>query len=209
MTALGRRRGPTQTRQAILDAARSEFARHGYDGATIRGIAAEAGVDPALVHYFFRTKEQLLTAALELPVSPAAALADVLAAGLDGAGERLVARFVEVWDVTGDRGPMMAVIRSAASEEAPRETLRQFIAEAFFTQIDEATADHGELRAGAVVAQLLGLAMARYALALEPLASADRGVVVALVGPAVQHALTGPVVPARPRGRSRARTNGR
>src|SRR5437879_10764639 len=86
----GRPAGSPPNREAILAAAREQFTERGYDGATIRGIAAAAGVDPALVHHYFGPKEDLFAAALRLPVSPRDILQDVVAGGVDGLGERLV-----------------------------------------------------------------------------------------------------------------------
>src|SRR5512140_313481 len=93
----GRRPGAPDTRAAILDAARSAFAEKGFGGTTIRGVAAEAGVDAALVHHYFGTKDDLFVAALELPVDPRQAIAPALVDGPDGAGERLLRVFLGVW----------------------------------------------------------------------------------------------------------------
>src|SRR3954463_15231680 len=94
----GRRKGSPDTRSAILAAARTSFARQGFAGTTIRGIASAAGVDAALVHHYFGTKDDLFIAALELPVDPRTAIAPALAEGPDSAGERVLRVFVGVWD---------------------------------------------------------------------------------------------------------------
>ena len=83
----GRRAGDSGTREAILDAARAQFAEYGYDGATIRGIAAVAAVDPALVHHFYGSKERLFAAAMQLPVVPSEFIAAALAGGGRSRGE--------------------------------------------------------------------------------------------------------------------------
>ena len=95
-TRTGRRPGNPDTRQAVLDAARATFAESGFDGASIRRIAGRAGVDPALVHHYFGTKDDLFMATVELPVNLPALLHRVGAAGLDGLGERLVTTILSV-----------------------------------------------------------------------------------------------------------------
>ncbi|HEV8373812.1 MAG TPA: helix-turn-helix domain-containing protein, partial [Actinomycetota bacterium] len=94
MARTGRRPGASRTRDAILEAARREFGQHGYDRATIRGVARGAGVDPALVHYFFGTKAELFAAAMELPVNPAELAQTLLAGEPERIGERLIATFL-------------------------------------------------------------------------------------------------------------------
>ena len=110
----GRRAGDSGTREAILAASRKRFAEHGYDGATIRGIAADAGVDPALVHHFFGSKERLFAAAMRLPVVPGELIAAALAAGPgpgDSLGEHLVRTVLRVWDVHEIRDILLGVLR--------------------------------------------------------------------------------------------------
>src|SRR5919206_3634104 len=92
----GRRPGPNTTRAAILDAARAAFAARGYDAVSVRAIAREAGVDPALVHRFYGSKERLFVAAMDLPVAPSDIVRGLLAEGVEDVGERLVRRFVEL-----------------------------------------------------------------------------------------------------------------
>src|SRR5256712_12672123 len=98
MPRTGRRPGPGGTREKILAAARSRFGQEGYDGTTIRGIAAGAGVDPAMVPHYFGSKEGVFLAAVEFPVDPAVFIPRLLEPGLDGLGERLVSFFLETWD---------------------------------------------------------------------------------------------------------------
>jgi AcrR family transcriptional regulator len=189
----GKRRGPRQdgveTRATILDAARSQFAAHGFEGATMRAIAREAGVDPALVSYYFDSKGELFIESLRLPVNPAVAIEAVLAEGTDELGERLVTRFLQVWDDPASGGPLVSVMRSASSQpELMREFLERQIVPRFAGAIGGPDA---ELRATAVASQMLGLAFLRYVLLVEPLASATQGEVVALIAPTVQRYVDG------------------
>jgi AcrR family transcriptional regulator len=182
------RRGPRQdggqARAAILDAARARFAEQGYEGATMRAIARDAGVDPALVSYYFGSKSGLFVASLRLPVDPAQAIESVLAEGTDDLGRRLVTRFLEVWDDPASGAPVIRVLRSAASRP---ELLREFVERQIVPRLAAALeGPDAELRASALASQMLGLAMARYVLGVEPLASADPARLAALVGPALQ-----------------------
>ncbi len=192
MTRTGRRPGGTDTREAILSAARKAFARGGFDGATVRGIAGAAGVDPALVHHFFGTKQALFVAAMEFPVDVGAILPALLAPGVDGLGERLVRLLLSVWE--SERSPFIALIRGAVSHEESAALLREFISRELLGRVAAAAeADRPELRATLIGSQLIGLAMARYIIRIEPLASADAATVVAAVAPTVQRYLTGPL----------------
>jgi AcrR family transcriptional regulator len=188
----GRRTGPSTSRDDILRAARERFAAQGYAAATIRQIAADAGVDPALVHYFFGTKDALFGAAMALPYSPADVIRPALADGLDGAGERLVRRFVTVWEDPAAQAALIALVRSAAAHAASGQALREFLEGEVRPAVAAITGrPDGDLRAVLVGSALMGLAFERYVLRLEPLASADAETVVAWVGPTVQGYLTG------------------
>lgn len=190
----GRRPGGTDTRAELLGAARVEFARHGYEGATVRRIAERAGVDPAMVNHWFGGKEALFSAALQLPVNPATVLAEVVPGDPDRLGERIVARFLVIWDASGG-GPMATVLRSIASHEDAARMLREFIGTVMVKRVAARVApDRPDLRANLVGAQLFGMGLVRYVLRLEPLASADHATVIAAVAPTVQRYLTGPLV---------------
>ena len=189
----GRRPGGADTRNALLAAARAEFAERGFDGATVRAIADRAGVDPAMVNHWFGGKEALFTAVMELPVNPAEVIAEVVPGDPDHLGERIVARFLTIWDATGG-GPLAALIRSIASHETAARLMRQFVSRVLVARVVASVApDRPELRAALVGSQLVGLGMVRYVVRLEPLASADHATVVAAVAPTVQRYLTGPL----------------
>jgi AcrR family transcriptional regulator len=189
----GRRPGGADTRAALLAAARTEFAQRGYDGATVRMIAERAGVDPAMVNHWFGGKEALFSVALELPVNPAALVAELLPGDPEQLGERIVARFLTVWDQTGG-GPLAAVMRSIASHEDAARMLREFIGTVLVGRlVTKVAPDRADLRAGLVGSQLFGMGLLRYVLKLEPLASAEHGVVIGAVAPTLQRYLTGPL----------------
>jgi AcrR family transcriptional regulator len=193
-TRSGRRPGDSGTRDAILQAARESFGTSGYAGTTIRGVARAAGVDPALVHHFFGNKEGLFTAALELPFDPAVVLPTLLAEGLDGLGERLALTFLTIWDGTPGQGPMLALLRSAVADERAAQTLRDFLTRVLLTPLAEvANPDRSELRASLLGSQMVGTAIARYVVRLEPLATTSKEELAAALGPTLDRYLTGPL----------------
>lgn len=188
----GRRPGRPDTAGQILAAARAQFAAAGYDGATVRGIAAAAGVDPALVHHFYGSKQALFAAAVRFPIDPATVLPGLLAGGVDGLGERLVRFFLATWDTAADRSPLFALIRSAASHAESAALLREFVARQVLGPVAAAVAaPDPQLRAALVGSQLIGLGFARYVIGVPPLATAPAEAVVAAVAPTVQRYLTG------------------
>ncbi|WP_246170876.1 TetR family transcriptional regulator [Pseudonocardia hierapolitana] len=189
----GRRPGGGDTRAALLDAARVVFAERGYDGATVRAIAERAGVDPAMVNHWFGGKEPLFVAALNLPVDPAAALNEVLPGDPELLAERILGRFLQLWDTTGG-AQLATLIQSIASHDAAASLLREFITRVLVIKVVATVApDRPELRATLCGTQLFGLAFVRYVLKVEPLASADHATIIAAVAPNLQRYLTGPL----------------
>lgn len=197
MARTGRRPGRQDTKEAILAAARDAFAEKGFDGASIRYIATSAGVDPALVHHYFGTKDQLFLAAMKIPIDPGKIIPQLAAGGIDGLGERLVRTFLGIWDSpVGAAG--VALLRSAVRNELAARLLREFIT----TQVMRRVLAHLDLdpaevptRASLIGSQILGLAMMRYVIKLEPLASAAPDGVAAAIGPTIQRYLTEPIKP--------------
>jgi AcrR family transcriptional regulator len=191
------RRGPGRPadggdrRTAILSAAREQFAATGYAAASVRGIARQAGVDPALVHHYFGTKEQVFVAAMQLPFQPGEMLPQVLAGDPDGLGERLVRLFLGAWDSPEFRAPMLGMLRSAMTGEQGAAMLREFVGSALIGRVAEALGPVDPLRVQAAAAQMVGVVILRHVIRLEPLASASADEVVALIAPAVQRHLLG------------------
>ena len=184
----GRRPGASDSRETILAAARARFAAHGYDRTRIRDVAADAGVDAALVHYFFKTKDGLFVAAMQLPFRPAEVIGPLVAEGVDGLGERLVRRLLTVWDE--NRPALLAIVRGAGAHPGAALALREFVLSEIVGRI-AATLDGDQLRATLVGSQIVGLIAVRYVARVEPLASLDREEVVPLVAPTLQRYLDG------------------
>ena len=180
----------------MLAAAREAFAERGFDGASIRGIATAAGVDPALVHHYFGTKDQLFLAAVQAPADPEELLPEVLAGGPEELGRNLLGMFLRVWDGPARAGGL-ALVRSAVGSEWTAKLLREFLVAKVLRRVVATLGfdpDERAARASLVASQLIGMVMVRYVLRLEPLASASPESVVAALGPTVQRYLTGEVV---------------
>jgi AcrR family transcriptional regulator len=188
----GRRPPGEDTRRAILDAARAEFAARGYEGATLRGIARAAGVDPRLVHHYFDGKDDLFTTAMEFPVPLHDVIEGLVSGGVDGLAERLLRGVLALWDTPPIRERAVALFSSVLSSGSGAETLKEFLVREVLGRI-AATIDGPDagLRASLVGSQLIGLLVARYVVRLEPLASADVDEIVRRVGPTLERYLTG------------------
>jgi AcrR family transcriptional regulator len=179
----------------VLAAARTAFAERGYDGATIRAIAMAAGVDPALVHHYFGSKEKLFLAAVQAPADPGELLPEVLASPPEELGAAVVRMVLRVWDSPA-RAAGLALLRSAVSNEWTAKMLREFLSARIIRRVvgtlDKPLAER-EARGALIASQIVGLVMARYVLRLEPLASASPSEVAAAIGPTIQRYLTGDV----------------
>lgn len=188
----GRRPGSSGTREAILDSARQMFGATGYNATSIRSVAQDAGVDPALVHHYFGTKEQLFIAAMDMPVNPAEVIAPILQGGPDGIGERLLRVFLAVWDSEPARTPMLAMIRSALQHDQAAAMVREFVETVIVARVfQDLEVEKPDWRASLVSTQIFGLVMGRYIIKVEPLASADPEDVVAAIAPTLQRYIAG------------------
>ncbi|WP_031470698.1 TetR/AcrR family transcriptional regulator [Sciscionella sediminilitoris] len=188
----GRRPASEDTRTVLIEAARAVFTEQGYAGATVRQIAARAGMDPSMINHWFGGKDALFTeAVLQLPFRPADIAASVLDGPVEELGERFVRTVLRVWDSAGG-GQMTAVLRSFASNnEAVQAFREQMLDKVFLPLAERLQVEDAAFRATLCASQMAGLALARYALALEPLASADPETVVTAIAPNLQRYLTG------------------
>ena len=192
MSPAGRRPGESGTRAAVLAAAREAFGMRGYGATSVRAVARTAGVDPSLVLHFFGSKDGLFAAAIELPVEPTEVVAGLLAGGADDLGERIVRTFLAVWDASPGQGPMLAMLRSAVSHEDAAGMLRELLLRVILRPLAVgAGGSDPDLRAALLAAQLVGLAITRYVLRLEPVTSASADELAPLLGPTLQRYLTG------------------
>jgi AcrR family transcriptional regulator len=176
----------------VLQAARTSFGDRGFDGATIRDVAAQAGVDPALVHHYFGSKQQLFLAAMEFPLDLPTMVPRLLDGPRDELGERFVRLVLELWETPAVRPLLLGVVRSATTDPVAAAMLRQLLAEGPFLALARAIDQpDAALRATLAGSQLIGLALARYVVAVEPLASAPPEVLVRALAPTLQRYFTG------------------
>lgn len=189
---LGRRPRGANTRAEILAAARRQFARRGYREVTLRAVAREAGVDVALVSHYFESKEGLFGATLELPLRSADVLERLREGDPAEAGERVLGLFLELWERPSSQDQLLAMLRSALTNQPAGERFRAFLQEAVVGPAASVIGgNEAELRATLVGSLLEGLAVARYLLKLEPLASAEPSQLTRLVAPALRAYLAG------------------
>ena len=192
MPRTGRRPGPSSTRAEITTAAARRFAVAGYDATSLRQVAADASVDPALVRRFFGDKEQLFTAVASALIDPERAVAAVAGGPPEAAGERLLRYFLSLLGDVSRPGPLLGVIRSAVTSEHAAGLLRRLLAEQVLREIAVSfPSGRPEFGAALAASQLVGLAVARYAVRLPPLTAADTEELVSAIAPVLQYYLTG------------------
>ena len=189
----GRRPGPTTTREAIAEAARRQFAELGYDRTTLRGIAGEAGVDVALVARFYGSKEALFREVMALPPAVAEAMAALADGPTETVGRRLAEVIVGMLENPRSRSVVIGRIRSASSHPEAAALVRETVTRDIGRLVAAVTDDEPETRAVLVGSQIVGLALARYVVRVEPLASLPAADVIDYVAPVFQHYLVGPL----------------
>jgi len=192
--AKGRRPGPSDARATILEVARRRFGDLGFAAATIRAIARDAGVDPALVLHYYGSKADLFAAAmrLPLPLAQSGELADLARRDPERLGEAVLRTVFAVWEDEAGLAAWLGLIRSAVADERAAAMLREFLADAIFHPIAEALdAPEADRRVALVATQIVGLGIARYVLRLEPVATATPEALIATIAPTLQRYLTG------------------
>ncbi len=190
MTRTGRRPGAPDTRDEILAVARRRFATRGYDATSLRGIATDAKVDPALLIHYFGTKEGLFTAATGLPAGLSEMFAGAADAPLHESVELLVRSYLQFVDSDQSRNAILALVRSAVSNEKAAAMLREFLTAELLPVIGRLTGqDNAPLRASLVAAQLIGIAVLRHVLRVGHVAKASPDEIVALVAPVIERYL--------------------
>jgi AcrR family transcriptional regulator len=188
----GRPPGTSDTRDRILANARELFARNGIGKTSIRAIAAAAGVDSALVHHYFGTKEQLFAAAVHIPIDPLQILGPMREVPLDELGRTLPSLLLPLWDSEIGSG-FIATLRSLLTGDdvgLVRSFLQDVIAVEVGSRVDEPKGS-GPIRVQFVASQLFGVVMARYILELEPFASLPVEQIIDTIAPTLQRYLTG------------------
>ena len=192
-TRPGRRPGNQDTRGAIVGAARRAFAARGFAGSSLRMIAADAGVDAALIHHYFDNKQQLFLATMALPAELPQLVERVAAGGPVGLGDRMVRTVLELWD--SEAQPMLVgALRTGLHDPEMARPVREFLTlEILGRLLRSARIDPDEAarRAGLVASQMLGLVVGRYLLRLPALADRPATELAAEIGPTLQRYFDG------------------
>ncbi|WP_426625306.1 TetR family transcriptional regulator [Leifsonia sp. McL0607] len=189
----GRRGGDSGTRDAILDTARDLFAELGFDGASIRAIAAAAGVDPALIRHFFGDKETLFAATVADRTAIPARIAASLSGDPDTVGARITDTYLRLWEEPDTRPILLSLVRSAVTSPRAADMLQEVMGTLVRGGSDLEDVDDDRLRRLALAgSHLFGVAVARHVVRLPPLADASHETLVAELSPAIQRYLTDP-----------------
>lgn len=189
----GRREGASESREHILASARQLFAEHGFEGTSLRQVAREAGVDPAMIHHFFKGKDELFALSVALPADPAQVLEGVDQHDPEHRAEAIVRAVLRLWESPAQHS-LVAFIRGTIGSKSKTLLLREVVTRTIISRIMAGIPGPPEevaLRGNLVATQMVGLMLVRYVVKLEPLASASPEDVVRLLAPNVQHYLTG------------------
>jgi AcrR family transcriptional regulator len=187
---------PDDITRSILEAARAAYSARGYVNTTVRGVAAAAGVAPDVMRRYYANREALFAAAMRLPIDPATSVAQLLAPGIDGLGERLVRVTLRMLDEPETRDQLAQMARAGAGASKASASLREFLDSAVVDRVARSLGvPDARMRVTLATSYLLGIATMRYVLQIEPIASATEDEIVAMVAPAVQAALTTPTGP--------------
>lgn len=183
------------SRDAVLAAAKARFAADGYEKTTLRAVATDARVDPAMVLYLFGSKQELFRESLRLIIDPAVLVAALRGRGGDGeseVGARMVATYLQVWEAPETGASMRAMLASATSNTDARHAFSSFIQSYVLAAVSEVLGggEEARLRASLAGSSLVGIAMLRYLMAVPPLSELPTDDVVRLVAPTVTRYLT-------------------
>lgn len=197
MSPAGRRPGNVDTRAEIIDAARRVFAQKGYDQASLRGVAREAGVDAALVHHYFDGKPDLFVAAMSIPFDPRAVRTAAGEKDVDSfSGARVIEHFLGMWDRAEGTGSSFATCVSAmASSRQVADAMREFVADRVWlvSKFKDENVDMFWRRRALVSSQLMGLAFTRYILRVRPVSTASPADIGRWAGPTLDRYVMGDI----------------
>jgi AcrR family transcriptional regulator len=186
----GRRPGSNNTRQTILNAARVRFSIQGFTSTTIRGVAADAGVDVAQVMQFFRSKDELFASVMAVPASALDRFSTLFEGSDEHLGERVVRAFLTAWeDIPSESEPLMAMLRGAVVNDHARDQLRDFIQSRLLTGTSQRLGSDAALRAGLASSLLVGMVVGRRIIGVPVLAGAKQEDLIRVIAPAIQQIL--------------------
>lgn len=179
-------------KRKVVDAARAVYARQGYVDVTMKGVATAAGVAPDMVRRYFNNRDELFAAVLKLPFDPVNAITQLLSPGVEGLAERLVRTTLKMLSEPETRDQIALMMRDGASAAKVAASLREFLESLIIDRVAAALGvPDARMRVTLATSYVVGVAVTRYVMNIEPLASASEEEVVRLVTPAVQTALSG------------------
>jgi AcrR family transcriptional regulator len=188
----GRRAGPSETKELIRKAARERFVNEGYGSSSLRSIAADAGVDVALISYYFGSKRGLFNAAMSLTVNPAEMIEAALEGDLETLPTRMLRGLLALWDDPASAGPLLALLRAAATDPAVGRLTAEAVERGIVIPLAAGIGGEDALRrAASLSAQLSGVILSRYLLRVEPIASMSADEVVDALEPSLARTLSG------------------
>jgi AcrR family transcriptional regulator len=188
----GRRPGGPDTRGEIVEAARESFADKGFAATSMRAVARQAGVDAALVHHYFDSKDELFIEAMAIPVDPRVVAARILDGPVEEMGRRIATAFLGIWETPDGQQRMQALFGSMVSSDDVARMMREGIGQMIIRPVSQALdVPDAALRVGLAGSQLVGAAILRYVVRLEPLASVDVETLIDRLAPVLQQHLTG------------------
>jgi AcrR family transcriptional regulator len=183
----GRRPGGPDTRGEIVRAARESFADKGFAATSIRAVARQAGVDAALVHHYFDSKDELFIEAMALPLDPRQVAAAILNGSREDLGRRIVTVFLGVWESDDGQQRMKAMLRSVVTSDEVARIMREGMTKMILEPVSQfIEVPDAKLRVALIASHLIGVALTRYLVELEPVASAGLETLVDRIAPAIQ-----------------------
>lgn len=186
----GRPPGSGSTRQTVLEVARARFAKNGFAATTMRLVAADANVDVSQVMQFFRSKDELFAAVMDIPESALLKLSTVFEGTDEHLGDRVVRAFLQAWEGAPEESePLLAMLRGALVNEQARQQLRDYVESRLLNGAREGAGPDAGLRGGLALSMLVGIVVGRQILRMPLLTGADRETMIAIVSPAIQHTL--------------------
>ena len=194
----GRRPGNVDTKSEIVEAAKRVFAAKGYDGASLRAVAREAEVDPALVHHYFDGKAALFVAAMALPFDPRSVpVHEQPGASTTSPGAMVITGFLSMWDHAEGTGSSFAsCVAGMAASTSVADAMREFVAERVWERspVNEGeNEDRTRQRRALVASQLMGLAFIRYILRVPPISTTTPEEIASWAGPTLDRYMVGPI----------------
>ncbi|GAA4660342.1 TetR family transcriptional regulator [Gordonia humi] len=186
----GRRSGDSTTRDDILRASQKLFGRNGFKNTSMRAVATEAGVDVALVPYYFGSKHGLFVAAMEVPVDPADQVRRATAGPREALGRNLITEFTATWEGPETGSAMQGMLRSVVNDESRSNAYGEFASSQMVPLIAE-TADVSLDSARSLLTVLFGVATLRYLVAVPLFTEMTRDEIIALYAPQLQRIVDG------------------